>query len=90
MNLIFNNNYLDTSSSDKSIKIWDRKALNLTKTLNGHRSAVNSVHLTDKLIISGSGDRSIKIWNLATGQCLRTITGHERGIACLQLIADGT
>lgn len=90
LSLRFNDNYLVTGSKDTSIKVWDRKSLNLIKTLDGHSAAVNSIHLTDKHIVSGSGDGKINIWDLVTGQRLRTIIGHQRGVSCVQLTADGT
>jgi len=94
-----------TGSKDKTIKVWDRKALNLTAillstteaspqlspamTLQNNFAAINSVLLTDKQIVSGSGDRKIKVWDLNTGECVRTILGHTKGIAALALSPDG-
>jgi WD40 repeat protein len=51
-----------SSSSDKSIKIWDNQ-LQCVQTLNGHSDNVFTMTvLKDGKIASGSKDATIKIW----------------------------
>ncbi|OCK86166.1 WD40 repeat-like protein [Lepidopterella palustris CBS 459.81] len=105
LSLKFNDQYLVTTSKDKSIKVWDRRELDLTSTndsttnglglspaltlQSGLSAAVIAVLLTEKHVISGSGDKRIKIWDIITGKCLNTISVHEKGIATLNLSPDG-
>lgn len=68
-----------SSSSDKTIKVWDLQTDRLILTLIGHTAAVNSVAVghEGRWCISGSADKTIKVWDLTTGQEIRTINGHD-------------
>jgi WD40 repeat protein len=57
----------------------------LVRILEGHRAAVNSVHVRDDLIATASGDRTVRLWNLLDGTSIRTINFHPRGIACVNI-----
>jgi WD40 repeat protein len=72
-------NKIASGSSDKTIKIWDGKSLELLKTLTGHSRSVYSVSWNHdgSQIASGSNDNTIKIWDSSTGIVLRTLTGHS-------------
>ena len=70
-----------SSSSDKTIKIWDFKTMNLLNTLIGHNDAVYSIiKLKNEKLYSCSADKTIKIWDLATGICENTLKGHLKSI----------
>jgi hypothetical protein len=66
----------------------------LLRTLEGHRAAVNSIHVKDDIIATASGDRTVRLWRLSTGESIRTIGYHPRGIACVnitgQLVVTGS
>lgn len=72
-------NYLVSSSSDLSIKLWDlNNDYVCCKTFNGHDhnvSFVNFVFDSDYLI-SCSRDKTIKLWEISTGFNTRTYHGH--------------
>jgi F-box/WD-40 domain protein 7 len=44
---------------------------------NRHMSAVTSIALTDKHIISSSDDGTVKLWNLITGEFIRNLHALE-------------
>ncbi len=63
--------YFATCSMDKSIKIWDAKALKLLKVIDkaryaGHGTSVNKLLWTGhkNQLVSASDDRSLSIWNI--------------------------
>jgi WD40 repeat protein len=63
-----------TSSTDKTIKVWEIESGECLKTLSGHDSDVKCViKLPDNQLASGSHDRTIKIWDLNSGSCVKTI-----------------
>ncbi|KAF2757610.1 WD40 repeat-like protein [Pseudovirgaria hyperparasitica] len=84
-----------TEGKDKLVKMWESKRLCEMAdsndplapifTLSGHIAAVNSVAMTDKVIISGAGDRGIRVWDIATKACIRTINVHSMGITRLEI-----
>lgn len=90
--------FVVTSSTDKTIVIWDvgqlllpgftAKKIELSPidSLRGHIAAFNALLMTDNKIITGSGNRTIRVWSIATLTCVCVIEGyHEKGIATLIL-----
>ena len=65
---------LATSSSDRSIKLWDVETGMLLTTLTGHDDRILSLSYSPdgRRLASGSADETIKLWDLNTGNCLRT------------------
>ena len=60
-------------SNDSKIKLWNIKAFELTKELNGHTNRVNFIEfIYDNSLLSCSHDKTIKLWNLDNGECLKT------------------
>jgi WD40 repeat protein len=51
------------TSTDRTIKVWDRESGKCVQTLVGHRGAITSLQLSDDMIVSGSGT------------CLRSLCG---------------
>jgi WD40 repeat protein len=69
-----NYNYLATSSSDRTIKVWNILNSSLLKTLSGHANSVTLISyigsknsLTGHLV-SSSLDGTMKFWNVETGK----------------------
>lgn len=59
---------LITAGKDGTIRLWDTQTRALEKTLHGHQSCVNSLHVSSDgtRMVTGSCDRSIGLWDLAT------------------------
>ncbi|MFN3691416.1 MAG: hypothetical protein ACK4R7_00865 [Fervidobacterium sp.] len=53
-----------TSSSDRTIKIWDLESGKLLKTLSSHNGYVWAIHTFDDKLVSGDWDGKIIIWDL--------------------------
>jgi platelet-activating factor acetylhydrolase IB subunit alpha len=55
-------NYLVSSSSDLSIKLWDLNQGFCVKTLIGHQSLILCIKLlVNDILVSGSFDKTIKV-----------------------------
>lgn len=76
---------LASSSSDKSIRVWDASTgEQVGKPLRGHTETVTSIAYlsSKKSIVSGSLDKSIRIWDAETGQQIKKpLMGHRLGIS---------
>ena len=56
-------NKLASSSSDKTIKIWNIDELKCINTINAHKHDITALTLlSDGKLISASTDMQIKIW----------------------------
>ena len=68
-----------SSSTDKSIKIWDANKGCYTKSLLGHTDRVVSIDFgpTRNYLVSGSYDNTAKIWDVRTSKCIKTLKGHS-------------
>ncbi|KAJ3115492.1 protein with putative role during mitosis, partial [Physocladia obscura] len=87
-----NGNFLASSSSDLTIKIWDvLNEYRCIRTLNGHDEIVSSVEFIGigDFLVSSSRDKTIKIWEVATGYCVRTINAHDEWIRKVIPSPDG-
>ena len=73
---------LASASSDLSVKIWDLKNYQCSKTLLGHEHTVSAVEFSSHgdYLISVSRDKVMKLWESATGFCKRTFTGHSEWV----------
>ena len=59
-----NNGNLATTSSDKTIKIWDMNTFKLVYSFEAHnRSILALTVFKNGDLVSSSADKSIKIWN---------------------------
>ena len=56
-------NHFASSSFDRTIKIWNIRALENVQTLKGHENNVTCIiKLKDNRLVSCSNDKTIKIW----------------------------
>ncbi|BDC34660.1 hypothetical protein Noda2021_06180 [Candidatus Dependentiae bacterium Noda2021] len=71
--------WLISSSSDRTIKIWDIECGNCLKTLNGHEAPVSALTIKkkQKLLFAGDNYGYIKVWDMEKGNCLHTIDTNE-------------
>ena len=76
-----------SSSSNKSIKIWNLEKKNFEFALIGHKREVRDIkQISSNIIISASTDKSIKVWNLSKKSCVQTLISHKDIIFCLWII----
>ena len=81
---------LISSSTDKTICIWDLNKYKLIKKLEEHTDGVQCLKiLKDGRLASGSFDNTIKIWDLKNYKCIKTLKGHTGHIFCLNQLLDG-
>jgi len=54
----------------------------LLRTLEGHKSRVNSLAFdpASQMLASGSHDQTVKLWEVTSGELLRTLKGHGNGV----------
>ncbi|MBF2066538.1 MAG: serine/threonine protein kinase [Calothrix sp. C42_A2020_038] len=81
---------LASSSTDKTIKLWNIETGEEIRTLQGHNQSVMKVTFSSdgKTLVSGSSDRTAKLWNVETGQQIRTFVGHTDSITDLAFSPD--
>ncbi len=73
--------YLVSSGSDYSARLWSVPDMRLISVLSGHDDDVEGVafHPTDEVIATSSRDHAIHIYNF-NGQLINVIEGHERDV----------
>ena len=64
--------YLYTSSTDKSVRVWNYENGNCLQTLLGHTDWVFSVKVIRQNVYSGSRDETVRVWN-ENGECISVI-----------------
>ena len=68
---------LVSSSSDKTLKVWNTTSGLLIRTFTGHTSgtlwSLDLLSDGQTLVSGGYNDQTIKLWNWKTGECLNTI-----------------
>ena len=67
-----------SSSSDKTVQVWNAINGRNVFTYLGHASATRAVawSLNGKLIASGSEDKTVQVWNASDGSNVFTYPGH--------------
>eukprot|EP01132_Coremiostelium_polycephalum_P008562 gene8562-10532_t len=82
------------STSDNTIKIWNKKTLEPISTLSGHTRGVNvlSVHNRNRnTLISGSSDNTVRVWDLIGNRCSSTLEDHTSSkILSMAMIDENT
>lgn len=82
---------LASSSTDRTIKLWDVATGALLHTLQGHSWSVESVAFSPDgaTLASASWDHTVKLWDVATGALRRTLTGHSAEVLSVAFSPDG-
>jgi G protein beta subunit-like protein len=80
--------FLATTSSDKTIKIWDvEDNFSLVKTLEGHQRWVWDCAFSadSAYLVTGSSDKTARLWELSTGDAVVEYRGHMKSVTCVAL-----
>jgi G protein beta subunit-like protein len=80
--------YLATTSSDKTVKIWNvEKNFALEKTLTGHSAWVwdCSFSADSAYLVTASSDRTAKLWDVKSGEIILEYKGHHKAITAVAL-----
>jgi WD40 repeat protein len=84
---------LATTSSDRTVRLWDAATGTPIRTLTGHTAKVTAVRAlttAGQTVLATAGmDGTIRIWDPATGAHLRTCRGHLQGITSLCTLTTG-
>ena len=79
--VLISDQLLASSSSDKTIGIWDLTSNTLKMILYGHTDQVYGLKLVAPgFLASGSMDKTIRMWSTITGQLIRTLSNHTNSI----------
>ena len=78
---------LATTSSDKTVKLWNLDGLGLERTLKGHSRWVwDCVFSVDAAyLVTASSDGSARLWDCSTGEAIRVYNGHHKAVVCCAL-----
>ena len=78
---------LATTSSDKTVKLWNLDGLGLERTLNGHSRWVwDCVFSVDAAyLVTASSDGSARLWDCSSGEAIRVYNGHHKAVVCCAL-----
>jgi WD40 repeat protein len=79
-------NFVVSTSADKSIRKWDMSTCECLMILKGHTSTVNKVICTGDFIFSISYDKTARCWDIDTGECIRVFIGHKGNISSILFI----
>lgn len=80
--------YLATTSSDKTVKIWNvEKNFSLERVMSGHNSWVwdCSFSADSAYLVSGSSDKTAKLWDVKSGEIILEYKGHHKAITAVAL-----
>lgn len=67
------------ASGGKRLMLWDLSDPSVPMSLEGHRTFVNRLEVSDDnlTLISASADKTIRLWDIPSQTPLKTLEGHE-------------
>ena len=76
-----------TTSSDKTLKLWNTHDFSLSATLAGHTRWVwdASFSADSSFIATASSDMTAKLWDIGVGEVVRTFGGHSKSVVAVAL-----
>jgi len=82
--------YLATSSSDKTVRLWDIATGQTIRVFTGHTVDAGGVVFSPdgKYLVAGSSDKTIRMWDVATGQTLKVFQASD-GVNDVAFSPDG-
>ena len=84
--LIIDENFILSSSADKTIRKWDMSKCECVLVFKGHESTVNRIICTGDFLFSVSYDKKARCWDFDTGECVRVFTGHRNNVTSVLFI----
>jgi WD40 repeat protein len=81
-----------SASSDKTLKVWDRRSGAELRTLTGHTESVEACAISrdGSIIVSASLDKTLKVWDSHSGAELLTLSGHTQWVYDCAISSDGS
>lgn len=76
-------NHLASGSRDKSVKVWNFATGKCRRTFR-HRHVVQTVHVSDTLVVSGCEGGKVKVWDIEQTTLLKSLDGHHGAITCVK------
>lgn len=70
-------NTIVTVSEDKTGRLWDTKTEECVGLLQGHKSYITNVCVSERYIFTSSADKTVRKWNLESGACIKVFVGHQ-------------
>ena len=84
--LLIEENFVLSSSADKTIRKWDMYSCECLIVFTGHESIVNKMVCTGDFLFSVSYDKKARCWDFDTGECVRIFSGHKNNVTSLLFI----
>jgi WD repeat-containing protein 86 len=84
--VLIEDNFVLSSSADKTIKKWDMYSCECLLTYLGHESTVNKLVCTGDFLFSVSYDKKARCWDFDTGECVRVFSGHKSNVTSILFI----
>lgn len=84
-----NEEYIVSSSSDRTLRLWNSQGDAIGAPWEGHTDAVNSVAFSPdgSYVVSGSGDQTVRVWSWQ-GKPLIELQGHEGAVTAVAFHPD--
>lgn len=74
-------NHIVSTSSDRTIRIWNWMSGELLRTIDMNESIAFSVDIVGDYLFSASTESILNIWNWQTGEFIRSLEGHSASIS---------
>lgn len=84
--LLIEDNFVLSSSADKTMRKWDMYSCECLIVFTGHASTVNRMVCTGDFLFSVSYDKKARCWDFDTGECIRVFTGHKNNVTSVLFI----
>lgn len=84
--ILIEENFVVSSSADKTIRKWDMSSCECILVFLGHESTVNKMVCTGDFLFSVSYDKKARCWDFDTGESVRIFSGHKNNVTSLLFI----
>ena len=79
--------YFATTSSDRTMRLWNTHDFSLAATLTGHARWVWDAAFSadSSYVVTASSDMTAKLWHISSTAVVRTYAGHVKGVTAVAL-----